>query len=323
MDIRVFHEFIELVMQGSYSAAARALNISQPTLSRHIDALSKELDAQLVADVVPVKLTTEGDAVLQTARQMDDLYNNLRDDLAALRHSQQVHIRIHDALAFKPLAPRIISAASQTTTTLPFVHYEYVPLQPGITPITAIANHACDVSFAQLVEPCDPPVIPTEVAMNLLSYTTSRILFGIPKNSLLAAQDAIHLSELRREPFFMLAQNSYEPLTSSFSTACQARGFRPLIKLLACNLYEEFYLTDHGDGIYVLSENDLVAHSSLRHLIQSKLALVPLAEEDELTVSWYVLHRASSCEALKQFLHLLAANDFRDQDPSTEFSVAV
>ena len=32
MDINVFREFAEVVLQGSYSAAAKALNLSQPTL---------------------------------------------------------------------------------------------------------------------------------------------------------------------------------------------------------------------------------------------------------------------------------------------------
>lgn len=82
MDINVFREFAEVVLQGSYSAAAKALNLSQPTLSRHVGALEKELNVKLVADILPVRLTPAGDTVLQTALRMDDLYTGMQDELA-------------------------------------------------------------------------------------------------------------------------------------------------------------------------------------------------------------------------------------------------
>lgn len=93
MDINVFREFAEVVLQGSYSAAAKALNLSQPTLSRHVGALEKELNVKLVADILPVRLTPAGDTVLQTALRMDDLYTGMQDELAELRRVAPAHIR--------------------------------------------------------------------------------------------------------------------------------------------------------------------------------------------------------------------------------------
>ena len=43
MDISYMNEFVVLAEVKKYSAAARRLHISQPTLSRHIQAMEAEL----------------------------------------------------------------------------------------------------------------------------------------------------------------------------------------------------------------------------------------------------------------------------------------
>ena len=40
-DLEIFHAVLE---EGSFSAAARALGLSQPTISRHIEVLERKLD---------------------------------------------------------------------------------------------------------------------------------------------------------------------------------------------------------------------------------------------------------------------------------------
>lgn len=43
MDIEVLREFVELAKKLNFTETARTLNMSQPTLSKHIGALEKEL----------------------------------------------------------------------------------------------------------------------------------------------------------------------------------------------------------------------------------------------------------------------------------------
>lgn len=310
MDINVFREFTEIVLQGSYSAAAKTLNLSQPTLSRHVSALERELNTKLVADVQPVRLTPAGDAVFQTALSVSDLYAGMQDDLADLRRLVPSRIRIHDTPALKPLSARIVAAANATTHTHPRTMVEYVTLRQGKTPEEAVREGLCDLSFVQLVEETDEQYRRDSLRMVPITRTPSRILFGLPKGATASAETS--LSALRHETFFLPARKSCEPLKATFAAACRKRGFRPIVKMLPFDRYEEFYLLDHGDGIHVLAEDDLEADPSFARRLEEHLTLVPLTDAEELGIRWHVLHRdpdEHSDGALVCFLELLTEHD--------------
>ena len=68
MDIQYFSEFIKLVEIGNFMEAADELFISQSTLSKHINALEKELEVSLFDRTTRrVKLTQAGRALLPYA----------------------------------------------------------------------------------------------------------------------------------------------------------------------------------------------------------------------------------------------------------------
>lgn len=300
MDFRIFHEFVELVLQGSYSSAARTLNVSQPTLSRHVSTMEKELGTKLIADVVPVRLTPAGSAVFQAALQMDDLYSGLRDDLAALRRVQPTRVRIHDTLSLKPLSSRIVSASSRMAHANPSIKFEYTSPPPGLMPAEAIAQRACDLSFVQLFGAHEHPLLPAGVQARQLGAFAGRALVGVPKGLPLAGRPAVQLDDLKHEPVLMLALKSNAPFKATFVDACLAHGFRPSIKMIPCRLFEEFYLVDHGEGLYVLSERDLAANASLRESLSERLALIPLAAEGAV-ITWHALYRTPDRALAAQF----------------------
>jgi DNA-binding transcriptional LysR family regulator len=72
-DWTLFRSFLAVAEAGSLSAAARALNLSQPTLGRHIGDLEAGLNTALFTRVPRgLTLTDAGTAMLPAARQMRD-----------------------------------------------------------------------------------------------------------------------------------------------------------------------------------------------------------------------------------------------------------
>ena len=67
MDIEVYREFMALAAHKSFVSAARDLNMSQPSLSRHMNALSNDLGCRLFYDTRPLSLTAAGEVVLKHA----------------------------------------------------------------------------------------------------------------------------------------------------------------------------------------------------------------------------------------------------------------
>lgn len=65
------HIFLAIVEAGSISGAAKALNMSQPTVGRHLNALEDAAGTSLFArSTRALKLTDSGEAILENARRM-------------------------------------------------------------------------------------------------------------------------------------------------------------------------------------------------------------------------------------------------------------
>ena len=68
MDVRRLRTFLEVAKRGSFSAAAEALDFTQPSISRQIAALEAEVGAQLLErDARRVRLTQAGELLVEHA----------------------------------------------------------------------------------------------------------------------------------------------------------------------------------------------------------------------------------------------------------------
>lgn len=74
MNLKQLEAFVQVAESGSFSKAAKALFLTQPTVSAHISALEKELKTRLfVRNTKEVNLSEDGKLLYQYARQMIEL----------------------------------------------------------------------------------------------------------------------------------------------------------------------------------------------------------------------------------------------------------
>lgn len=95
MDIKQLQYFIEVANFNSFSRAADHLFITQPTISKIIKNLEKELGVSLF-DRFRKKLilTDAGHTLLEQAKLIDKAFNNLEIELDNLLGLKKGHIRI-------------------------------------------------------------------------------------------------------------------------------------------------------------------------------------------------------------------------------------
>lgn len=95
MPLRKLNHLVGLIEAGSFAKAALALHLSQPALSRSIDALESELGVSLVdRSYGKVRLTASGQLVLERARRLHREMRELRRDIALVEKGAIGEVRV-------------------------------------------------------------------------------------------------------------------------------------------------------------------------------------------------------------------------------------
>ena len=138
MQRRQLQYFIEVVDCGSISAAAQKLFVAQPSLSRTINALEKEMGCELL------ERTSKGGAPTQTGRQMYYYAQSILDKfqmLERLRDTQDARLvsRLHVAVALLFLKMNFCCMFTSTwQRRIPSCAFYETTLEPALEKVAAL-----------------------------------------------------------------------------------------------------------------------------------------------------------------------------------------
>ena len=124
MDLRVLEYFLMTAEEGSITHAAELLHVSQPTVSRQLMDLERELGKTLLVRTKKnISLTKDGLLFRETAREILALYQKaVREDASARELSGDLYIGMGETGSVRFLAQEI--AAFQTL--YPGVHFHLI-----------------------------------------------------------------------------------------------------------------------------------------------------------------------------------------------------
>ncbi len=122
MDLKALYYFVVVSEELNFTHAAERLHMSQPPLSSQIKALEEELQVQLfIRGRRKLRLTDAGVQLLRRARQILDLAERTKEEMAAMNAELSGWIRIGMVQGCAPfLAAGLISAFRQE---YPLVHF--------------------------------------------------------------------------------------------------------------------------------------------------------------------------------------------------------
>ena len=91
MDIRTMQYYLTVVREGTISAAAQALHVAQPSLSRQMKELEEELGAELFErGNRKITLTEEGMILRKRAEEMVHLMQMTEDEISQIKNKRQI-----------------------------------------------------------------------------------------------------------------------------------------------------------------------------------------------------------------------------------------
>jgi DNA-binding transcriptional LysR family regulator len=206
MELRQLRAFVAVATEGHFGRAAARLNLTQPGLTLRIQALERELGAQLLArNAREVQLTPAGKVLLPHARSLirveDRALRELKDQADAVAGRLRLSYLSHGAVAFPgrlvaELRRRHPVAQIETT-------YGHSALN-----IELLLEGAIDAAFVHPAFVGLAGAMVDGIAVRLLSRDA--VMLALPANHPLGRLEPIPVKALRGEPLVAFPSTAFQ-----------------------------------------------------------------------------------------------------------------
>lgn len=224
MRVEYLEEFVALARFLSFTETASRLKMSQPTLSKHINSLERELKATLfVRNGTTLSLTKAGKLVLPHA--FDIIESRRQMELAAKQGASMLtpHLTIGGNVGLKTVIERINRLAVRFTDRFGVDIIEISDIDAELRPSLDMADGASPDFLFAYIDETDELEQDTEV--RLVARVPLSIV--VSKGHRLAQSGAVTLDDLREETFVKLEGNAVSSSWRFIEAACLQAGFAP------------------------------------------------------------------------------------------------
>jgi DNA-binding transcriptional LysR family regulator len=235
----------EVAEQGSFSAAAEALNFTQSAISQHVAALERETGARLVErGPRGVRLTDAGRALVSHAEAILSRIEDAEEELAAIAGLRGGRVRLASfQSAGSTLVPRAVAAFRERH---PAVELGMIEAEPD-----EAAEHlrSGEIDLALVYDfKAIPAMLDGDLELTELLDDPYDVILA--KDHPLAERDVLRLRDLRDEPW--IASTERCGCRRITERACQDAGFEPRVAFEADETLAAQALVAAGVGVTVL-----------------------------------------------------------------------
>lgn len=271
MELRHVRAFLTVVDERHVGRAAQRLHLSQPTLSRQLAALERDLDAQLFSrEHRRLELTPAGRMLASRAADLIDRADDTVRDVRRAQRGEVGHIRLGfvQSATFGILPPLM----REFRTSSPDVVLD-VRAMTTLTQLPALRSGRLDVGLLR------PPDEDDDLETLLISHDT--LVAALPVSHHLADRDSIALADLADQDFvFYTRDGPY--IHDTVIAHCRAAGFSPRIVQRARDVQTITALVAGGLGVSLLMSPTPRGH-------ETSVVYLPLRDELpgwDLVLAW-------------------------------------
>ena len=245
MDLRQMEYFIKVVSQGSFSKAAAALHISQPSLSKSIQNLERELGAPLLERTTrEFRLTDTGSLLYERSAAILQQVKMLNEEIRENINGDRAEIRIG-----------MIESAHKWFTALMAVHRETYPNNTFTVMDTLYNETVLDALLRYDVHAAVTNQELVNDQVQAVPLYEERFVAVFPLDHPLSQGECIRLADLCKFPLVlgMPSFRTRNQIISAFSSA----GVKPDIQFQIERFEMAKKLVEQKMGIALLPENYL------------------------------------------------------------------
>lgn len=277
MNFHILEEYVEFSKYLNFSVAARALHMSQSSLSKHLSNLEAELGVDLVSRQTPPKLTPAGNTFLEYAEETLYSYKEIVNRCREAQRGHSGKLVIQDPVMDSTIANQTIGVFMHFAENYPLVSLDLYPLR-GHTITDALLEGAIDVGYLMAYGDIDT-IIEQKRQAGIVVHPLRRRKFAVwmKRSHALADVEKLYVGDLRDSPFLLPADRLFDDWRIVLENLCVDHGFFPKIKLKVTATMNGYFTLNVGDGVVILSEAFL---QDPRFLMREDMKTHTLADED-------------------------------------------
>jgi len=217
MDIRHLQYFVKVAELSSFTKAAHALYVTQPTISKMVKSIEEEIGVSLLLrSGKKVQLTDAGEVLYKRAQDIVRSFDHLTTELDELRNLKRGKLRIGlPPMIGSSFFPQVIGKFRE--------HYPDVSIQlieDGSKKVESnVENGQLDIGVVLL--PTDQELFHT------FSLIKEKLMLLVHPTHPLAKKKRVALAELEKEPFIFFREDF--ALHGRIIDECVQAGFQPRI----------------------------------------------------------------------------------------------
>ena len=308
VELKHLRIFAEVAERGSFSAAAEALNYTQPAVSQQIAALERATGAKLV-DRMPrgVRLTDAGRALLPHAE-------------AVLARLADAEAELESIGAMRSGRVRLASFPTGGSSLIPPATAAFHDRYPGVELILSVADPRDgleqlikgQVDIALLLESGFEPQ-PRHEQVERIHLLDDPMYLALPRDHPLAGKRRAKLSELAEETWMHGSQDVCAcPDGQIFLRACHTAGFEPRVALQNDDYAAIQGFVAAGVGVALIPQ---LALESVREDIVIRELAQPKPVRHVVAATSADGHRSAATEAMLDILREVSAGYLSERRP--------
>ncbi len=283
--------FLEAVHCRSFSKAAKRLYISQPTFSRAISQLEKELDLQLFS-----RDTFHGIRLTEAGSVMAEALEKARTDLdAATERAHQIaYLRQIDLvlglLEGQLLDDTLSDLLSQLRITHPNLK-THIWRGTYCALMKALSNGEVDLVCMPRWQFGDTS------KLEIVPHTQIKTVLVAPKRLVGTLEDRTYsISEFPQLTFVTLDTEGHEGMTALLSDLFRSAGIRPKV-ILAKSMREQIEMVETGEGAILINPYNYICYSP-------NVCCIEVAElqPQPFSLAWRAGHEPESITLLRPLI---------------------
>lgn len=287
MNIQTLYEYAEFSKYLNFSAAARALHLSQSSLSKHMSDLERELGFMLVFRKNKPTLTPAGKRFLEYVEDALFAFEKVVEECKSLQHDYAGTIVIQD-----PLIDSTISAQSVTSFMYFAKHYPLAEIIPytirGETITESLLAGNVDIGYLMAYGDEDK-IITARRELGITAFPLRKRKFSVwmRRDHPLAKKENLHVADLDGYPFLIPADRLFDDWRHVLENVGRAHGINPKINSKVTATINGYFMMDTKNGVIILSDAFL---KDPRFIMRSDMVTHEFAEDD-CSYTLYVVYK--------------------------------